>query len=166
MLRIMRASVVLPLPDSPMIVKISGLSAAMREADIVDRLRRARVRAARRVVKRLADVRELEQRARSWRAASECGWTAKQATRWPGASGGHRRRARAGRCPSPAGSADGSGSRAADRRGSAARPSSAFLRRRRRRCAAGWRSGARCRDGAAARRSRRCGPPRPAGRHT
>ena len=30
----MRASVVLPDPDSPMIVKISGLSAFEREADV------------------------------------------------------------------------------------------------------------------------------------
>ena len=31
MFRIMRASVVLPLPDSPMIAKISGLSAAIEK---------------------------------------------------------------------------------------------------------------------------------------
>ena len=59
----------------------------------------------------------------------------------------------AGRCPSPAGSAGGSGSRSAARPGSAARPPG--LRAvRRRRCAAGWRSGARCRDGAARGRAR------------
>ena len=34
--RIMRASVVLPLPDSPMIARISGSPRLDREADVVD----------------------------------------------------------------------------------------------------------------------------------
>ena len=44
LLRIMRASVVLPLPDSPMIVKISGRSAVEREAHVVHGIGRRRAR--------------------------------------------------------------------------------------------------------------------------
>ena len=122
MLRIMRASVVLPLPDSPMIVKISGSSASSRKLTSSTASTRRRESSPPRR-EGLARRRELEQRARSWRAAPRR-VTAKQATRWPGASVDHAAAPRGGRCPWPAGSADGSGSPAADRRGWAARPSS------------------------------------------
>ena len=45
--RIMRASVDLPLPDSPMIVKISGLAVRQGEADVLDRIDPPRAEAGR-----------------------------------------------------------------------------------------------------------------------
>ena len=89
-----------------------------READVVDRLEvPARQEPADRVG--LADMIDLEQRARSWR---RLGRRREAGDAVPRRDRDQRRVLARGRCPWRAGSADGSGSRAAARRGWAARP--------------------------------------------
>ena len=75
--RIMRASVVLPLPDWPTMVNISGAPACESKADIVHR-RDAPAREQAAEAERLGDMRELEQRGAH---AVPPPPTAKQATR-------------------------------------------------------------------------------------
>ena len=155
------ASVVLPLPDSPMIVKISGRPGLEREAHAVDRVEPpAGQDAAHRVG--LGDPLDLEQARRSRRRLRrhrEAGDPA------PGRRPAPAAGSAAGRPPSRAGSADGSGSRAAGRRDWAARPR-APAGARHRRSAAGSRSDAGCRDAAARGTDPRSGPPRRSGRRT
>ena len=133
--RIMRESVVLPLPDSPTMVKISG-----RPAEIAKLTSSTARKAAppKRPPTRigLGDAFDREEvvahsgrlrRLRLWQRASPRG-SRRSRRRGGPARASSAPAPRGGRCPWRAGSADGSGSRAAARKGSAARrraPSSA-----------------------------------------